>query len=114
MGETDIRGTGPFCGTIAATAWQANGDSDNGFITEEPVDSVHVGRYGIVTLPDGQTVGHRFACIVPYGTGSLLVTETDPGLELDADETVRQRGYPHQRWCGKVTIRIDNIEEVRS
>lgn len=113
LGETAIRGAGSFSGTLAATGRKANGDSDNGFLTREPVDLAYAGRYAILTFPDGQTAGYRIMHIVPHGTGARLVTEADPGFDLERDGTVRERCYPYRTWSGGVEIGIDNIEEMR-
>lgn len=109
-GEETISGSGSSLGTILTTTRKASGDAQNGFVTDTPVPSSKVGLYIIVTHPDGQSCGHEIRDIIARETGSMLVTEFDPGFEISPDGASAQKTYPHLSWLGEHRYRIDNIE----
>lgn len=106
-GSVDITGAGVVSGLVADTKRTVTGDTYNALVTETPVGAELVGRYVVVTHPDGSTRGFEIGGIQQVGgMTELLFTDYDPGFDIHEDGSSRQAFYPAKQWSGDHSFRI--------
>lgn len=106
-GGRSLQGDGVISGTVTDTLRVANGDAYDALVTDAQVSDAAIGRYVIVSHPDGSTTGYQIGSIVREpGRTILVLAEYDPGSELAGDGSSRQTFYPHKSWTGPHTFAI--------
>lgn len=99
-GEQQLLGSGKVTGMIEDAKRAAAGDEMNAFVTQANVPQEAVGRYMIITHPDGSTSGYEIGDVVQTDGRTLIVlSEHDPDMTFDSDRS-QQVYFPHRSWTG--------------
>lgn len=110
-GVLEVKGAGPVSGTVAGTLRRGDGDEVDALVTDTPVPDQAIGRYAIVTHPDGTASGFRIGGIRrERGSAVLELADQDPGFRIGRDGASEQIFHPGKRWSGTHAFEIANVE----
>ncbi|MBP1993778.1 S-layer homology domain-containing protein [Paenibacillus eucommiae] len=110
-GSQELTGADLLTGTVRKTLRQDNGQAADALVTDTPVPDTAIGRYIIVTHPDGSTSGFKIGDVrEEQGQTILELAEQDPGFEIYQDGSSQQVYYPAKHWNGLHTFTIADME----
>lgn len=114
IGQLKLLGSGPVQGKVTRTLRKAQGDPYNAIMTDAEVPPEFQDHYMIITHPDHSTSGYHIAEVINQNEQTIIIlSEYDPGFEVNEDGSSQMIYYPRKTWDGAHLFQIGNIEVFR-
>ncbi|RKN72409.1 heparinase II/III domain-containing protein [Paenibacillus ginsengarvi] len=121
-GDRTVQGVGPITGIIQAVRQPDRTGGEHALIVDGDIPRSVVGRYVVITHPDGTTAAYPIASVTPLAPSgqTAIGLDGDPGfLYADAaasgaaaGRSSRMTHFPGTEWTGSHSFRIDNVVTV--